>query len=262
MKLPFSNPSTRRSPTGYASVISWPSSRTRAEISSAPNAIRFTGRPSSRGSSTEREATIEPFTDIPDHRSAGPLGRRRHAANTRNPYDFVVREHDRPACSAGPRNPRVTKEPFHTTCRMGKSGTHSVAWTPFPHRKSLIRREIGGPDVVRAYASRPVGRFNRMAGCFTLAKEPCGGPEPPVAEIHDPFQRDRRVDRWVIRYPPKHEAIAGRVTMAVNLDATGELHAGPGGAGSGKLCQTKSSATVERHSGTRGDCRPEHTQRS
>ena len=84
---------------------------------SAPNAIRLTGRPSRRGSSIVRVPTVETFTGISDHRSAGPFGRRAAAANSRNPYDLVVRQDDWPAAPAGPRNVRVSKESFHTTCR-------------------------------------------------------------------------------------------------------------------------------------------------
>src|SRR5881394_1196441 len=45
MKLPFNNPSTSRSPSGYAAVITLPSSFTRAAMVSAANTMRLSSRP-------------------------------------------------------------------------------------------------------------------------------------------------------------------------------------------------------------------------
>src|SRR6266550_1439625 len=45
MKLPLRRPSTSSSPSGYAAVISWPSSRTRRAIVSSSKTIRLSSRP-------------------------------------------------------------------------------------------------------------------------------------------------------------------------------------------------------------------------
>src|SRR5438477_3816403 len=45
MKLPLRRPSTSNSPSGYAAVISWPSSRTRRAIVSSSKTIRLSSRP-------------------------------------------------------------------------------------------------------------------------------------------------------------------------------------------------------------------------
>src|SRR2546426_7127356 len=45
MKLPLRRPRTSSSPSGYAAVISWPSSRTRRAIVSSSKTIRLSSRP-------------------------------------------------------------------------------------------------------------------------------------------------------------------------------------------------------------------------
>src|SRR5437016_7627159 len=45
MKLPLRRPSTSSSPSGYAAVISWPSSRTRRAIVSSSKTICLSSRP-------------------------------------------------------------------------------------------------------------------------------------------------------------------------------------------------------------------------
>ena len=196
-------------------MISRPSSRTRSEIWSAPNAIRLTGRPSRRGSSTAGGPTVEPFTEIPDNRSAGPFGRRTAAANTRNPYDLVIREHDGPACAAGPGNPRIAEIPFHTSCRLAFLDPHPVARAPRADREAPIARQLGEPFAVPPYASGVTRRFIRRAGgCGgQLARH---GTEAPPRELDDPHEGDLVISHPRRRRTPQHE----RVSVPKDLDAT------------------------------------------
>src|SRR6187397_1564196 len=142
--------------------------------------MRLTGRPSRRGSSIAAELTEGAFTGISDYRSAGPFGRRVAAADTRNPYDLVVRKDDRPAGSARPRNTHVTKEAFHTTCRPMRSRAHSVGRTPCTNRQAPVRGENGDPKVFGVKAPILVARVVGGPLVATLASG--DWPEPPLAE--------------------------------------------------------------------------------
>ena len=102
MKLPLSRPSTSSSPSGYASVISAPSSSTRAAIVASSKTIDLTGLPPVR-----RRTSGVLSIDTQRLRAAGRkegVG----AADARDPHHrFGAGEH-RPSLAAATRGTRAS----------------------------------------------------------------------------------------------------------------------------------------------------------
>src|SRR5688500_6960870 len=194
MKLPFSSPRTSRSPSGYARVISSPSARTRSAICDSSKAILRRDRPARRGSD------VVAFTEISQHRPAGPVGCRVTAAHSGNPDDLTIRQHDGPPRPIGTRDAGVTEEPLHTPCRPRPCGVHPVPRTPATHREPPFRRQRCRPRIgVRDTLDAPKA--------------------PPRCDAH-------RIEQLLVvgqraRAPPTKE---DRPACQLRLAATGQLH--------------------------------------
>src|SRR5450432_463961 len=147
IKLPFNSPKTSRSPSGYSAEISAPSSLTRSAIVSASYAMRLTARPARRGSA------IDAFTVIGHHRPTGPGGRRRAAADSRNPHDLVVGQHDGPHASTRRIHTRIAQQPLHAP--LGTTNRHHpIARVPGTHRQRFLSRQLCTPQRNDVFVAR------------------------------------------------------------------------------------------------------------
>src|SRR6187431_783351 len=131
MKLPLSRPRTRRSPEGYASVISAPSASTRAAMVCSSKTIDFTGLPPVRRSTSGvLSVNAERL-----HTSRGnPFGRTTH---TGDPDDIACPGDDRPGSAAATGHPGVLKAPDDQPTTRPPERTHPVPGDPSPDSKRL-----------------------------------------------------------------------------------------------------------------------------
>src|SRR4029077_7254561 len=128
MKLPLRRPSTRSSPSGYAAVISWPSSRTRRAIVSSSKTIRLSSRPPVC-------LRLAVLGNIHPYRpGSGPREIVSTPADARHPQNGFAARDDRVAGPVAPRHARFHQHPPERPSPDAAEWNQPVARTPRPPR--------------------------------------------------------------------------------------------------------------------------------
>src|SRR6185437_9320112 len=190
----------------------------------ASYAMRFTARPSSRGSA------VDALTVICHHRPTGPGGSRGAAADSRNPNDLVISQHDGPLDPARRIDSRIAQKPLNST-RISTRRHHSVARPPGAHCEPLLRRKPRAPE----------RRHTRISLVEAKAADPRARREPAL----------RR------RFRDPAAAYHDASTMGDRFEAAGERHSRTVSLTCGKRDEPIGSPSVERYAGSRRDSRPE-----
>src|SRR5213593_1169085 len=195
MKLPLRRPSTSSSPSGYAAVIAWPSSRTRRAIVSSSKTIRLSSRPPvclrlavlgnidpHRRGSGPREIVHTPADSrdpqngfaADDHRVAGPVAARHARFHEHPPQRPPPDAADRHQPVAWTRRPHLPPGPAHPsgppTARQARGG---AAWLPAHVKCSEDRRapRVAGHDVPDLSPLPPNLPLRRRGVVYTEAIE-------------------------------------------------------------------------------------------
>src|SRR2546425_4050949 len=146
MKLPLRRPSTSSSPSGYAAVISWPSSRTRRAIVSSSKTIRLSSRP---------PVCLRPAVlgNIHPYRpGSGPREIVSTPADSGDPQNGFAAGDDRVAGPVAARHARFHQHPPQRPPPDAAQGHQPVARTRRPHLP------VGSRDPGRPFSPRQPGR--------------------------------------------------------------------------------------------------------
>src|SRR5687767_2976084 len=197
MKLPLSRPSTRRSPSGYAAVISAPNSPTRRAIASSSKTIDFIVRPPVR-----RRTSVVRDIDTDGLRAHG-WDERAGPGDAGHPDDDTVRFDDRPRRPPAPRNSRLLKAAHHQPVPRALHRQDPVTGARTSHREgrgrkpgrhrdaSVIgRRNIGpGSDGPASPSAHPVRlELHRRIGTLGARDES----EPTERQLRAPAATQRQ----------------------------------------------------------------------
>src|SRR6266487_5602736 len=151
MKLPLRRPSTSSSPSGYAAVISWPSSRTRRAIVSSSKTIRLSSRP---------PVCLRPAVlgNIHPYRpGSGPREIVSTPADSGDPQNGFAAGDDRVAGPVAARHARFHQHPPQRPPPDAAQGHQPVARTRRPHLP------VGSRDPGRPLGPRQPGRRDRKS---------------------------------------------------------------------------------------------------
>src|SRR2546427_502336 len=195
MKLPLRRPSTSSSPSGYAAVISWPSSRTRRAIVSSSKTIRLSSRPPVC-------LRLAVLGNIHPYRpGSGPREIVSTPADARHPQNGFAAGDDRIAGPVAPRHSRFHQHPPQRPSPDAAERNQPVARTGRPHFPVRSR------DPRRPVRARQPGR--RRIGSPRHAKlaEHRTAPLPGGDDFHgggDRAGHPQAIERY-LRHPPARQ---------------------------------------------------------